>query len=232
MQASTIKSNIERIRQRIEEACSSCGRSPSEITLVAVSKFNPAEAVDAAAACGVLDFGESRVQELTEKIPKVEADVRWHFIGHLQTNKVKNIIGRVCLVHSVDSLHLAKELDRRSAAAGVVTDILVQINAAGEESKFGEGLAGGEELARQIKGECGSLRLRGLMQIAPAAEDPEDVRIYFRQVAELYNRLKNSGFSDFDTLSMGMSHDFETAIEEGSTMIRVGTDIFGERVYK
>ena len=227
----TIKNNILQIRERIEEAASRAGRRPEDITLIAVSKTHPAEAVDEAAACGILDFGENKVQEMVSKQPLVTAPVRWHLIGHLQTNKVRQVVGKTVLIHSVDSLHLAQEIDKRSALAGIVSDMLVQVNAAEEESKFGAGLAEAEELVMQAAESFKNIRIRGLMEIAPYAEDPEDIRIYFRQVAQLYERLKCAGLNTFDTLSMGMSGDFETAIEEGATHIRVGTAIFGERDY-
>ena len=226
----TIRNNIETIRKRIEAAAARAGRDPSEITLIAVSKLHPAEAVDAAASCGITDFAENKVQELCGKQPLVKADVRWHLIGHLQTNKVKQVIDKVCMIHSVDSLHLAEEIDKRAAQAGKVMDILLQVNAAGEESKFGLSADAARQLAKDVL-KLKNVRIRGLMEIAPFAEDPEDVRIWFRQVRELYEELKASDLPWMDTLSMGMSHDFETAIEEGATCVRVGTAIFGERDY-
>ena len=227
----TIKNNILQIRERISAAAERAGRSPEDITLIAVSKTHPAEAVDEAAACGIQDFGENKVQELLSKQLQVKNQVYWHLIGHLQTNKVRQIVGKTVLIHSVDSLHLAEEIDKRSGAAGIVSDILIQVNAASEESKFGLGLSEAEVLVHQVCENFKNIRIRGLMEIAPYAEDPEDIRIYLRQVAQLYERLKRTGLTAFDTLSMGMSHDFETAIEEGATHIRVGTAIFGERDY-
>ena len=227
----TIRNNIDRVLERAAKAAQRAGRDPKDITLIAVSKMHPAEDVEAAAACGVLNFGENKVQELLSKQPLVEIPVRWHLIGHLQTNKVRQAVGKVVLIHSVDSMHLAEEIDKRSAAAGIVSDILIQVNAAQEESKFGVGLNEAEALALQAAEEFKNIRIRGLMEIAPYAEDPEEVRIYFRQVAKLYEELKSAGITSMDTLSMGMSGDFEIAIEEGSTHIRVGTAIFGERDY-
>ena len=227
----TIKNNILQIRERISAAAERAGRSPEDITLIAVSKTHPAEAVDEAAACGIQDFGENKVQELLSKQLQVKNQVNWHLIGHLQTNKVRQIVGKTVLIHSVDSLHLAEEIDKRSGAAGIVSDILIQVNAASEESKFGLGLSEAEVLVHQVCENFKNIRIRGLMEIAPYAEDPEDIRIYLRQVAQLYESLKRTGLTAFDTLSMGMSHDFETAIEEGATHIRVGTAIFGERDY-
>ena len=226
----TIKNNIENIKARMNAAALRAGRDPSEITLIAVSKLHPADAVDEAAACGITDFAENKVQELCSKKPLVKADVRWHLIGHLQTNKVKQVIDKVCMIHSVDSLHLAEEIDKRAAQAGIVMDILLQVNAAGEESKFGLDAEGTKQLAKDAL-KLKNVKIRGLMEIAPYAEDPEDVRIWFHQVKELFEELKADGLPWMDTLSMGMSHDFETAIEEGATCIRVGTAIFGERDY-
>ena len=226
----TFSHNINSVRERIEAAALRAGRDPSEITLIAVSKLHPVEAVDAAAKCGITDFAENKVQELCAKRPLVKADVRWHLIGHLQTNKVKQVIDKVCMIHSVDSLHLAEEIDKRAAQAGIVMDILLQVNAAGEESKFGLGTDEARQLAKDVL-KLKNVKIRGLMEIAPYAEDPEDVRIWFRQVRQLFEELKSTDLPWLDTLSMGMSHDFETAIEEGATCVRVGTAIFGERDY-
>ena len=227
----TIKTNIECIRERIAKAAQRAGRDPESITLIAVSKLHSAAEVEAAAACGIKDFGENKVQELLQKQPLVTAPANWHLIGHLQTNKVRQIVGKTVLIHSVDSLHLAEEIDKRSAAAGTVSDILVQVNAAHEESKFGVSPNEAKKLVHTICENLKNLRVRGLMQIAPFAEDPEDIRVYFTQTASLFEKLKSEGLGSFDTLSMGMSHDFETAIEEGATHVRIGTAIFGERDY-
>ena len=226
----TIRNNIEGIRKRIDQAALRSGRDPKEITLIAVSKLHPAEAVDEAASCGITDFAENKVQELCSKKPLVKANVKWHLIGHLQTNKVKLVIDKVCMIHSVDSLHLAEEINKRAEQAGIIMDILLQVNAAGEESKFGAGVEEAETLAKDVL-QLKNVRVRGLMEIAPYAEDPEEVRKWFRQVRELYQKLKADGLPWMDTLSMGMSHDFETAIEEGATCVRIGTAIFGERDY-
>ena len=227
----TIKENIQSIRKRIAQAAIRSGRKPEDITLIAVSKLHSAEDVDVAAACGVTDFAENKVQELVQKQPLVASDVRWHLIGHLQTNKVRSVIDRVCLIHSVDSMHLAKEIDKRAAGAGKVMDILIQVNAAGEESKFGLGTEEAKILVKDAASQLKNVKIRGLMEIAPYAEDPEDVRIWFRQVRQLFEELKSSCLPDMDILSMGMSHDFEVAIEEGATHVRVGIAIFGERDY-
>ena len=227
----TIRSRIDGIRRRMESAAQRCGRRPEEITLIAVSKTYPASDVDLAAAAGIKDFGENKVQELLQKQPQTAEDLRWHFIGHLQTNKVRNIIGKVCLIHSVDSMHLAEEIDRRAAAAGTVQEVLLQVNAAGEETKFGLAEEDVLPLAEAIAADLNNIRIRGLMQIPPFEEDADKVRVWFKKLYSLKEDLQRRGFKDADILSMGMSHDFETAIEEGATHVRVGTAIFGERNY-
>ena len=227
----TIRSRIDGIRQRMESAAQRCGRRPEDITLIAVSKTYPASDVDLAAAAGIKDFGENKVQELLQKQPQTAEDLRWHFIGHLQTNKVRNVIGKVCLIHSVDSMHLAEEIDRRAAAAGTVQEVLLQVNAAGEETKFGLAEEDVLPLAEAIAADLNNIRIRGLMQIPPYEEDADKVRVWFKKLYSLKEDLQRRGFKDADILSMGMSHDFETAIEEGATHVRVGTAIFGERNY-
>ena len=230
---SGIEQRIANIRDRIACAAEKSGRSAGDILLIAVSKLHSAEEVDAAAECGITDVAENKVQELCSKQPLVKASLNWHLIGHLQTNKVRQIIGKTVLIQSVDSLHLAEEIEKRSAAAGLISDILVQVNAAGEEQKSGIAPELTEELIRSISEKCPHIRTRGLMHIAPFAEDPEDVRKYFRQVRELYERIgeKDIPRAEFDTLSMGMSGDFEVAVEEGSNAVRIGTAVFGARNY-
>ena len=227
----TIRSRIEDVQRRLESAAQRCGRDPREITLIAVSKTYPASDVDAASGCGVTDFGENKVQELLKKQDQTEKDLRWHFIGHLQTNKAKNVVGRVCLIHSVDSMHLAEEIDRRAAAARIVQEVLLQVNAAGEETKFGLAEEDVLPLAESIAADFKNIKIRGLMQIPPYEEDADKVRVWFRKLFALREELLRRGLKDADILSMGMSHDFETAIEEGATHVRVGTAIFGERDY-
>ena len=206
---------------------------PQSVTLVAVSKFHPTEALMAAYDAGQRVFGESRAQELVQKAATMPSDVQWHFIGHLQTNKVKYIIDKVCMIHSVDSLKLAEEIDKRAAQHGITMDILIQVNSAQEESKFGISTDETEELIRRILENCPNIKIRGLMCIAPFAEDPNDIRVYFAEVKKLYDQYSQIEHErlDFQYLSMGMSHDFEVAILEGSNLIRVGTAIFGERDY-
>lgn len=227
-----IQENINAIIKEKDLAAGQAGRKGDDVLLVAVTKTRTPEEINEAIDCGITDIGENKVQEIVDKHDLVKP-VRWHLIGHLQTNKVKYIIDKVCLIHSVDSLRLAREIDRRAAQKGLSMDILIQVNAAEEESKFGISREETRKLAEDILETCPHVRIRGLMHIAPFAPDPEEVRVYFRQVRELYDSLKEISHErlDFQYLSMGMSHDFATAIQEGANLIRVGTSIFGERDY-
>ena len=191
------------------------------------------EEIEEAIAAGVTDIAENKVQEIQKKFDQIHSPVNWHLIGHLQTNKVKYIIDKVVMIHSVDSVHLAQEIDKRAAAAGKTMDVLLQVNAAHEESKFGLDPKDVPQVFREILDSCPNVRIRGLMHIAPWSEDPEEIRPYFKEVKDLFDTLAavEHPNADFKYLSMGMSHDFETAIEEGANIIRVGTSIFGERDY-
>ena len=229
----TIAENIESIQKEKAEAAERAGRNPEDILLCAVTKTHTAEEINEAIRAGVTDIGENKVQEILDKYDKV-LPVRWHMIGHLQTNKVKYIIDKVCLIHSVDSFRLAEEINRRAAQHGIVMDILVQVNATCDEAKFGVDMDAAEILVREILENCSSIRVRGLMTIAPYAENPEEIRPYFHQMRQLYDRLARDishPSMDFKYLSMGMSNDRVVAVEEGSTVIRVGTAIFGARSY-
>lgn len=229
----TIAENIESIQKEKAEAAERAGRNPEDILLCAVTKTHTAEEINEAIRAGVTDIGENKVQEILDKYDKV-LPVRWHMIGHLQTNKVKYIIDKVCLIHSVDSFRLAEEINRRAAQHGIVMDILVQVNAACDEAKFGVDMDAAEILVREILENCSNIRVRGLMTIAPYAENPEEIRPYFHQMRQLYDRLARDishPSMDFKYLSMGMSNDRIVAVEEGSTVIRVGTAIFGARSY-
>lgn len=199
---------------------------PSSVKLIAVSKTHTADEINAAIDCGITDIGENKVQEILSKYDSVKK-VNWHFIGHLQTNKVKQIIDKVYMIHSVDSFHLAEEISKRATHE---VNILIQVNAAGEEQKFGVSPDQVLDLANSVK-DLPNIKLRGLMHIAPAADNPEDVRVYFKQVKNIFDKLKPQFGEDFDTLSMGMSNDYKVAIEEGATCVRIGTAIFGERDY-
>ena len=230
---SKIHENLDALEKQIQAACDRCGRKREEVLLIGVTKTRTAEEVNEAVAWGITDVGENKVQEIMDKYDHVPGNVRWHMIGHLQTNKVKYIIDKVALIHSVDTVKLAKEIDKRAKEHGLVADVLIEVNAAGEESKFGTDLEGAKQLIEAVHTECGNIRIKGLMTIAPAADDPEEVRVYFKELKSLfdsYRDIKDANM-DFEHLSMGMSGDFEVAIEEGATMVRVGTAIFGARNY-
>lgn len=227
---STIRENIEAINRKKNEIAVRTGREPNEVLLVAVTKTRTADEINAAIDAGITDIGENRVQEIIEKYENVR-HVRWHMIGHLQTNKVKYIIDKVSLIHSVDSFKLALEIDRRAARFGIIMDILIQVNVAKEESKFGITSEEADKLTKDILENCKNIRIRGFMCIVPYTDDPEDVKVYFREVKELYARYSATEHPRLilKYLSMGMSHDYEEAIMEGSNLIRIGTAIFGER---
>ncbi len=227
-----IRGNLEKVRQQIRQAAESCGRSQDDVLLVAVSKTRTPEEINIAIDAGVTDIGENKVQEIMDKYDDIKS-VRWHMIGHLQTNKVKYIIDKVSMIHSVDSYKLAAEINKRAAACGITMDILLQVNSAQEESKFGISTEETEGLIMQILDSCENIRIRGLMCIAPYADDPEDIKKYFDSVKEQYNQFSTIDHPnlDFRYLSMGMSHDFPVAIEAGSNLVRVGSAIFGERDY-
>jgi pyridoxal phosphate enzyme (YggS family) len=226
----SIEANIARIHQRIAAACRKCGRDPDRVRLVAVSKKKPAAAIEAAVDAGQRLFGESYVQECVAKIDEVHSRAEWHFIGALQSNKVKYLRGRVSMIHSVDRLSLAEEIDRQWGKDNACVDVLIQINLAEEASKSGAMADMAIELVRQVS-PLQHVDIKGLMALPPWEENPEAVRPYFRQLrqlAEQISALKLPGVS-MRELSMGMSHDFEVAIEEGATLVRIGTAIFGER---
>ncbi len=228
-----VKENLSEVQKRIRDACDRAGREESEVTLVAVSKTKPVEMIREAYKAGVRDFGENKVQEMMDKYDQLPPDIRWHMIGHLQRNKVKYLIGKVHLIHSVDSLRLAEEISAQSVKREVDTDILIEVNIAGEESKFGisrdETLTLMEEIAKLPR-----IHIQGLMVIAPYVTDPENNRSYFREIRELSVDIARKKIDNIYVriLSMGMTGDYEVAIEEGATMVRVGTGIFGEREYQ
>ena len=228
----SIGGNIEYIQDLKKKAAERSGRSGDDVLLVAVTKLHSTDEINEAIHCGITDIGENKVQEIMDKYDRVEP-VRWHLIGHLQTNKVKYIIDKVSMIHSVDSLKLAQEINKRAQQHGLVMDILIQVNSAMEESKFGITTEETGELIGQILETCPNVRIRGLMCIAPFEDNPDDARVYFAEVKKLsdkYGQIDHP-MLDFKYLSMGMSNDFEVAIEEGSNLIRVGTSIFGARDY-
>lgn len=227
-----IKENIGYINELKAAAAQRSGRTGDDVLLVAVTKLHDVSEINEAIDCGITDIGENKVQEIMNKYDRVKP-VRWHLIGHLQTNKVKYIIDKVSMIHSVDSLKLAQEIDKRAAQHNLTMDILIQVNSAMEESKFGITTEETGQLIRDILDTCPNVRLRGMMCIAPFEDNPEDARVYFEQVKALYDEYGKMDHPnlDFRYLSMGMSNDFEVAIEAGSNLIRVGTMIFGARDY-
>lgn len=225
-----ITANLARIRAEIATACTRGRRDPATVRLVAVSKTHPAEAILAARAAGQELFGESYVQEFLAKADAVTAPVQWHYIGHLQSNKAKYLPGKVTLIHSVDRLSLAEEISRQWGRHGLTAEILIEVNLGGEATKSGIDEVELPALLRQLA-TLPHLAVRGLMTLPPYLDDPEEVRPYFRRLRELAERIAalNIPGTTMHELSMGMSHDFAVAIEEGATLIRVGTAIFGER---
>lgn len=227
----TIQHNLQQIHSRISNACARAGRDPSTVRLIAVSKIKPATLIAEASAAGQCIFGESYVQELVDKSKQIDTEVEWHFIGALQSNKVKYLPGRVAMIHSVDRLSLAEEIDRqwRKAALPPIA-VLIQVNIGQEASKAGTEESALEDLVRRVAA-LPFLRVRGLMALPPWCDDPEEVRPYFQRLRQLSEHLRSLDIAgvEMKELSMGMSHDFEVAIEEGATLVRVGTAIFGER---
>ena len=227
-----VTENLQRIEERVLSACTRAGRARDEVTLIAVSKTKPVDMLEEAYVAGIRDFGENKVQEMMDKYAILPQDIRWHMIGHLQRNKVKYLIGKTKLIHSVDSLRLAQEISRLSVKNDVTTDILIEVNIAAEETKFGTGREEAIALVRDAAALPG-IQVRGLMTIAPYVDNPEDNRVYFKELKQLSVDIaeKNIDNVRVDVLSMGMTGDFEVAIEEGATHVRVGTGIFGEREY-
>lgn len=230
----TMKEGLEDTQQAIINAALRAGRDPSEVTLVAVGKTKPASMIQELYDLGVRDFGENKVQELTAKYEELPKDIRWHMIGHLQSNKVKYIVDKVAMIHSVDSLRLAQVIEKEAAKKNVDhIDVLLEVNVSGEESKYGMTPAEVEEQIDQFL-DLERVRIRGFMTVAPFAEDPEEVRPYFKRLKQLSVDIQKKTIDnniDVALLSMGMSGDFEAAIEEGASFVRVGTRIFGARNY-
>lgn len=225
--------NLNLVKKRIEEACAKSGRNPKEVTLVAVSKKKPEEDILELYRAGQRDFGENYIQELRTKQEDLPKDIRWHMIGHLQRNKVKYIAGTIAMIHSVDSLELAETIDREALKNGRIIPILMEVNVAGEESKFGVRPEEADALAEQIS-HLQNVRLQGFMTSAPFAENPEEDRPVFRNLRKLSVDIGQKNYNNVtvDALSMGMTNDYSVAVEEGSTIVRVGTAIFGARDYQ
>lgn len=227
-----LKENYDKVQEKIAAVCDQSGRDVQEVTLVAVSKTKPASMIQELYEHGCRDFGENYVQELVEKYDLLPKDIRWHMIGHLQRNKVKYIIDKVAMIHSVDSLRLAQEISKEALKKNVETDILIEVNVAMEESKFGAKVSETMALVEEIA-KLPAVHIRGLMTSAPYVEDSEENRQYFAQLKQLSVDInaKNIDNVSMDVLSMGMTGDYLVAVSEGATLVRVGTGIFGERNY-
>lgn len=227
-----IRENYQAVEQKVCEACKRSKRAREEVTLIAVSKTKPVSMIQEAIKAGATVFGENKVQELCEKYEELPKHLHWHMIGHLQRNKVKYIVDKAELIHSVDSLRLAQEINKEAIKKELTVNILVEVNVAEEESKFGVGVEETEDLIREIA-KLPNIKVQGLMTIAPYVENPEENRGVFRTLKKLAVdiKMKNIDNVRMDVLSMGMTGDYQVAIEEGATMVRVGTGIFGERNY-
>ncbi|MBR4980958.1 MAG: YggS family pyridoxal phosphate-dependent enzyme [Lachnospiraceae bacterium] len=228
-----IQHNIQNVQQKINAVCNKISKDFKDIHLIAVSKTKPVSMLQEAYDVGIRDFGENKVQEILEKYDKLPSDIRWHMIGHLQRNKVKYIIDKVSLIHSVDSLRLAEEISKEAVKHNITMPILIEINMAEEESKFGISYSECEEMLRIIS-QLPNIQIKGLMTVAPFVDNPEDNRQYFKSMKQLSVDIMTKNIDNIcmDVLSMGMTGDYEVAIEEGSNMVRVGTGIFGERNYQ
>ena len=220
-----LKENLANVEKNIEQACKNAGRSRDEVTLIAVSKTKPVEMLQEIYDENIRDFGENKVQELCSKMEQLPSDIRWHMIGHLQRNKVKYIVGKVELIHSVDTYRLAEEINIQAKKQNVIVPILVEVNIAHEESKFGISAEDAILLVEEIS-KLENIRIKGLMTIAPYVENPEDNRLYFRKIKQLSVDITNKNIDNvfMEILSMGMTGDYMVAIEEGATMVRVGTE--------
>ena len=227
-----LEQNLRNVQAKIAAACERANRNPEDVLLVAVSKTKPLSDVEELIKCNQQDFGENKVQELVDKYENVSTSVNWHLIGHLQTNKVKYIVDKACLIHSVDSVHLAKEIEKEAAKKGVIAKILIQVNIAKEDTKFGISEEDIYDLIDEIKN-FEHIQIEGLMTIAPFVENPEKNRVHFRNLHQLSLDIKEKNIDNvnMNVLSMGMTNDYEVAIEEGATIVRVGTGIFGARNY-
>ena len=227
-----IAQNISNVKKIMNLAAEKAGRNTEDITLISVSKTKPVSMLLEAYEAGSRDFGENKVQELIDKYEVMPQDIRWHMIGHLQRNKVKYIVGKVALIHSVDSLKLAEEISKEALKKEVTVSVLIEVNIAGEESKYGVSPQEAEELIRQIAILPG-IKIEGLMTIAPYVDNSEDNRQYFAKLRQLLVDInsKNIDNVNMNVLSMGMTGDYAVAIEEGATYVRVGTGIFGDRQY-
>ncbi|MCR5501049.1 MAG: YggS family pyridoxal phosphate-dependent enzyme [Acetatifactor sp.] len=228
-----IKENYFEVNEKVRKACDRAGRNRDGVTLIAVSKTKPLEDLREAYEAGARDFGENKVQELVDKIPQMPEDIRWHMIGHLQRNKVKYIVDKVYMIHGVDSLRLGEEISKEAVKHGVTVRILIEVNVAGEDTKYGVSPEETPQLAIGLS-KLPGISLQGLMTIAPYVTDPEENRLIFAKLRQLAVDIseKNIDNVSMNVLSMGMTGDYEVAVEEGATFVRVGTGIFGERNYE
>lgn len=227
-----LKENLTNVENAIQAACERSSRARSDVTLIAVSKTKPVEMLKEIYDAGVRDFGENKVQEICDKYGQLPSDIRWHMIGHLQRNKVKYIIDKVCMIHSVDSYRLAEEINIQAKKHQLVMPILLEINIAQEQTKFGVSKEDALLLAEEIAN-LDNVQVEGLMAVAPYVDDPEDNRKYFQEIKQLAVDIQHKNIDNINmhALSIGMTGDYTVAIEEGATMVRVGTGIFGERDY-
>ena len=225
-----LKENLKNVQNNIKKACERVGRKPEEVTLVAVSKMKPLSDIEELLETGQLEYGENYVQELCDKYENISKPVHWHMIGHLQKNKVRQVIDKAVLIHSVDTVGLAEQIEKEAVKRDLDVSILLEVNVAGEESKFGFAPEEVEEAAREIA-KYPHVHIQGLMTIAPFVENSEENRGVFKKLYELYVDMKRKNIDNvtMNVLSMGMTGDYQTAIEEGATMVRVGTGIFGTR---
>ena len=232
MEEMTIRENMRAVEDRIAAACQEAGRKPEDVTLIAVSKTKPVEMLREAYECGCRDFGENKVQELLDKYEVMPRDIRWHMIGHLQRNKVKYIVDKVYLIHSVDSLRLAEEMSKEAGKKHVCVNILVEVNVANEETKFGTTCEDAKQLVQDIA-KLPNICVKGLMTIAPFVENAEKNRPFFSKLKKISVDIMGENIDNItmENLSMGMTGDYEVAVSEGATCVRVGTGIFGARQY-
>jgi pyridoxal phosphate enzyme (YggS family) len=232
MEEMTIRENMKAVEDRIAAACQEAGRKPEDVTLIAVSKTKPVEMLREAYECGCRDFGENKVQELLDKYEVMPKDIRWHMIGHLQRNKVKYIVDKVYLIHSVDSLRLAEEISKEAGKKNVCVNILVEVNVANEETKFGTTCEDAKQLVQDIA-KLPNICVKGLMTIAPFVENAEKNRPIFSKLKKISVDIMGENIDNItmENLSMGMTGDYAVAVSEGATCVRVGTGIFGARQY-
>lgn len=225
-----IRENLDAVKETIESAALEAGRKAEDVILIAVSKTKPVSMIEEAYACGCRDFGENKVQELCDKYEVLPEDIRWHLIGHLQRNKVKYVVDKAYLIHSVDSLRLAQEIQKEAEKKQIDVNVLIEVNMAAEESKFGVSPDEAENLIREVA-KLPNVHIQGLMTIAPVVEKPEDNAVHFANLKQLSVDIKEKNIDNvsMNVLSMGMTGDYEQAVKDGATYVRVGTGIFGER---